>query len=261
MEVELGLRISHPRGGNYRVCDGRCTHTPCRTHIFLTHFPCVAYIHRVHAWLKVFAVRMSYLSISPSPFSCFIRLPCCSLTVTWRPPSRPWRLHLPCRTVPDPKAQVWRTSGVEFGYLADPTHSHLWAIADGRAVAILHDLLEASDFVAYQKLIDAAVRTEFPLRQLRLLVQLYKAWLPGRSVSRTATGSVAQEPEQASKVPAAKLTQAGCKVAAKKSKVLSNAVSVWERMQVRLAPRSPTACQADQDGPRQVIGSARGGWH
>ena len=36
---------------------------------------------------------MSYLSISPSPFSCFIRLPCCSLTATSRPPSRPWRLH------------------------------------------------------------------------------------------------------------------------------------------------------------------------
>ena len=50
----------------------RCVHTlPCRTHIFLTHFPCVASRHRVHAWLKVFAVRMSHLSISPSPFSCF----------------------------------------------------------------------------------------------------------------------------------------------------------------------------------------------
>ena len=64
-------------------------HTPCRTHIFLTHIPCVAYRRRVHAWRKVFAVRMSYLSISPSPFSCFIRLPCCSPTVISRPPSRP----------------------------------------------------------------------------------------------------------------------------------------------------------------------------
>ena len=66
------LRISHPRSGNYCVCDGGGTHTPCRTHIFLTHFPCVAYRHRVHAWPKVFAVRMSHLAISPSPFSCFI---------------------------------------------------------------------------------------------------------------------------------------------------------------------------------------------
>ena len=128
MEVELRslgifpcLRISHPRSGNNCVCDGECTHTPCRTHIFLTHFPCVAYRRRVHAWRKVFAVRMSYLSISPSPFSCFIRLPCCSLTVISRPPS-----HLPCRTVPDPKSAGlahFRTSGGEFGYLADPTHS------------------------------------------------------------------------------------------------------------------------------------------
>ena len=53
-----------------------CTHTPCHTDIFLTHFPCVTYRPRVHAWLTVFAVRMSYLSISPSPFSRIIRLPC-----------------------------------------------------------------------------------------------------------------------------------------------------------------------------------------
>ena len=59
------LRISHPRSGNCCVCDGR----------------------HVHAWLDVFAMRMSYLSISPSPFWCFIRHPCCSRTVTSRPPS------------------------------------------------------------------------------------------------------------------------------------------------------------------------------
>ena len=102
---------------------GWCTHTPCRTHNFLTHFPCVAYRHRAHAWLKVFAVRMSYLSISPSPFSCFIRRLCCSRTVTSRPHSC---LHSLCRTVPDPKARVKRTSARaagKFGYLADPTHS------------------------------------------------------------------------------------------------------------------------------------------
>ena len=85
LRIFFCLRISNPRSGNYCVCDGGCTHTPCRTHIFLTHFPCVAYRRRVHAWLKVFAVRMSYLSISPSPFSCFIRFLCCSHTVTSRP--------------------------------------------------------------------------------------------------------------------------------------------------------------------------------
>ena len=78
-----------------------CTHS-CRTHIFLTHFLCMAYRR-----LKVFAAHMSYLSISPFPCTCFIRFPCCSLTVTSRPPSRPWRLHLPCRVVPDPKKRVY----------------------------------------------------------------------------------------------------------------------------------------------------------
>ena len=89
------------------MCDGGCTHTPCRTHMFLALFQCVTYRHRVHAWLKVFAVCMSYLSISPSPFSCFIRHPCCSRTVTSTPRSG---LHLPCRTVADPKARVKHTS-------------------------------------------------------------------------------------------------------------------------------------------------------
>ena len=44
---------------------------------------------------------------------------------------------------------------------------------------ILNDLLEAFDHVAYQKLIDAAVRTRFPVRQLKLLLPLYQT---GREV-------------------------------------------------------------------------------
>ena len=108
------LRISHPRSGN-SVCatGGGCTHTPSRTHIFFALLPCVTYRHE-HAWHKVFAVRMSYLSISPSPFSCFTRR-CCSRTVTSTPRSR---LHLPCRIVPDPKARVKRTSARAAGSLA-----------------------------------------------------------------------------------------------------------------------------------------------
>ena len=62
---------------------------------------------RAHAWLKVFAVLMSCLSISPSPFSCFIRLLCCSCTVTSRPPSRLQSLR---RISLDPKARAKRTS-------------------------------------------------------------------------------------------------------------------------------------------------------
>ena len=51
-----------------------------------------------------------------------------------------------------------------------------WTTADGHAVAtILYDLLGAFGHVAYHKLIDAAVRTHFPVRQLKLLLQLYRA--------------------------------------------------------------------------------------
>ena len=51
-----------------------------------------------------------------------------------------------------------------------------WATADGHAEAtILCDLLKAFDHVAYNKLIDAAVRTHFPVRQLKLPLQLYRA--------------------------------------------------------------------------------------
>ena len=98
MEVErrslriffFSLRISHPRSGNYCVCDGGCTHTPCRTHIFLTHFPCVACRHRAHAWLKVFAVR----HISPS-HPLHSHVPSASFAV----PARSLRDHIPVCTV------------------------------------------------------------------------------------------------------------------------------------------------------------------
>ena len=93
------------------------THTPCRTHIFFALFPCVTYRHE-HAWLKVFAVRMSYLSISPSPFSCFTRHLCSSRTVTSTPRSV-------CTFLAEQRTGQahFRSSGEEFGYLADPTHS------------------------------------------------------------------------------------------------------------------------------------------
>ena len=51
-----------------------------------------------------------------------------------------------------------------------------WATRDGHAVAtILYDLPKAFDHVAHQQLNDAAVRTRFPVRQLKLLIQLYQA--------------------------------------------------------------------------------------
>ena len=59
---------------------------------------------------KVSAVRMSCLSISPSPFSCVTRLPCCFSTTSSTPRSSPFRSQTSCRANPDPKARVQRTS-------------------------------------------------------------------------------------------------------------------------------------------------------
>ena len=109
--------VLHPRSCEYCVCDGRCTHT-LLSHAHFSALRC-AHPHifmrvNTHAWPKVVkrvcCIRMSLISISPSPFSCFTLHPCCSLTVTSRPPSRLWRPRLPCRTLPDPEARVKRTS-------------------------------------------------------------------------------------------------------------------------------------------------------
>ena len=132
MEVErrslffFSLTISHPRSGNYCVSDGVCAHTPCRTRTLLTHFPCVAHRHRAHAWLKVFAVRMSYLSISPSPFSGFMApsllFPNDHFETTL--PTLTSAPSLPnCSRSESAGLAHFRTSGGESGYLADPTHS------------------------------------------------------------------------------------------------------------------------------------------
>ena len=104
------------------MCDGVRTHAPCRTHIFLTQFLCVTYRHRVHAWLKVCAVRMSYLSISPSLFMCHppsLLFPHGHFETTF--PSAPSSSNC---TRPESAGQAhFRTNAEEFGYLADPGHS------------------------------------------------------------------------------------------------------------------------------------------
>ena len=111
------------RRGGRRQSSQTCTHTPCRTHIFLTHFPCVAYRHRVHAWLMVCAVRTS-----PLPDLTFSLL-------MLHPPSLLFpHGHLdtsflsapsvPNSARPRSAGQAhFRTSAEESGYLADPTHS------------------------------------------------------------------------------------------------------------------------------------------
>ena len=99
---------------------------------------------------------------------------------------------------------------------------------------------------------------------------------------------VAHELELASTCMASKLTQAGCEIATKKSKVLSNSVSVRANLQLRLASlgvqatwadrnlgigftsgkrestavrrarleKSKGACEADQENPWKIVGSA-----
>ena len=78
------LRISHTCSSDCSVCDGRCTYT----HLSHAHFLFVTYRHRVHAWLKVFAVCMSHISVSLSHVSSTI------LVV----PARSLRHHVPVRT-------------------------------------------------------------------------------------------------------------------------------------------------------------------
>ena len=118
-------QVSHPRRGNYCVCD-REVYTRSVSHTFFWHSffawrTDIAYTHGSR--LKEFAVRMSYLSVSHLPFSCLISRPCCSRTVTSTPRSR---LHRPRRTVPDLKALVKRTSAWAARSLdtwPDSTHS------------------------------------------------------------------------------------------------------------------------------------------
>ena len=61
---------------------------------------------------RVFTVCMSCLSISPSPLSCFTRLPCCSPTDTSTTSSRPSRPHRLCWAYSDPKARDQRNSAL-----------------------------------------------------------------------------------------------------------------------------------------------------
>ena len=109
-------KISHPRCGNFCVCDGGCARTPCRTHIFLMHFPCVTYKHRVHAG------RISSLHLTLSipmfhPPSLLFPHGHFETTFLSAPSSSNG-------TRPESAGQAhFRTSAEEFGYLADPTHS------------------------------------------------------------------------------------------------------------------------------------------
>ena len=89
----LGV-FSHPRSGDYRVCDGVCTHllphahccgTVCRTGHPDTLLTRVHTHARLKDVKKVFAVRKSWLSISPSPFWRVTHLLRSFLITSWTP--------------------------------------------------------------------------------------------------------------------------------------------------------------------------------
>ena len=73
------------------------------------------------ARLEVFAVRMSHLSISPSPFSSSTVFAVPALSLRHLVPVCTFLAEL-FRSESAGHAH-FRTSGEEFGYLADPTHS------------------------------------------------------------------------------------------------------------------------------------------
>ena len=107
--------VSHPRSGDYRVCDGVCTHTVPHAHFSATvcrtcHPDTLLTRVHTHARLKhvkkVFAVRKSWLSISPSPFWCFTHLLRCFLITSLTPRVSLSYSRNSCRVYPDPKTRV-----------------------------------------------------------------------------------------------------------------------------------------------------------
>ena len=117
----FSLRISHPRSGNCCVRDGRCTHSVSHAQFFWHIFLCVAYRHRAHAWGVCGAHVISrHLTLSmlvfPPPSLLF---PHGHFGTTFLSAQ-----SLPGFTRSESADQAhFRTSGGEFGHLADPAHS------------------------------------------------------------------------------------------------------------------------------------------
>ena len=119
--IFLSFRISHPRSGNYCVCDGVCTHTPCRTHNFF----CIFSLRDVQT-----RTRMAHCVCSV----CVISLHLALSFLMFHPPSLLFpHGHFDAKfpsapssssvTRPKSAGQAhFRTCAGEFRYLADPTH-------------------------------------------------------------------------------------------------------------------------------------------
>ena len=113
--------VVHQVALNYCVCDG-CTHTPCCTHIFFALFSlrdvqtrtrmaqgvCSAHVISLHLTLSILMFHPPSLLFPHGHFDTSF-------------PSAP---SLPNCSRSESAGQAhFRTSGEEFGYLADPTHS------------------------------------------------------------------------------------------------------------------------------------------
>ena len=132
-------RGSHSRSSNHCVWDGGVyTHSPValtffcttRAHLVCAHFGHifmrVTHTHGSRTRKGILCAYVVSLSISPSPFSCFIRRPCCSRTVTSRPTSPTHSSTPSCRTFPTQKrgsSALWtRTSSLATWPSPSPTH-------------------------------------------------------------------------------------------------------------------------------------------
>ena len=101
------IQVSHLRSGNYCVCDGRCTHNLCRTHIFSD----TVSLRGVHTSRTRMAQGVcSAHVVSPShPLLSHVSSTVLAVSA-WSLRDQIPRLHRLRRTVTDLKALVWRTS-------------------------------------------------------------------------------------------------------------------------------------------------------
>ena len=107
--------------GNYCVCDGGCTHTPCRTHVFLTFSlrgvqtsrtrtaqgVCSVYVISLHLTFSLLMFHPPSLLFPRGHFDT--TFPSAQSSSSFARPKSAGQAHL-------------RTCAGEFGYLADPTH-------------------------------------------------------------------------------------------------------------------------------------------
>ena len=124
-EFFFSLRISHPRSGNYSVCDGFYTHSVSHAHFSdtfslrdvqtprtrMAQGVCSAHVRSLHLTFSILNLHPPSLLFPDGHFETTFP------TLTSAP-------SLPNCSPSESAGQAqFRTSGGEFGYLADPTHS------------------------------------------------------------------------------------------------------------------------------------------